>query len=78
MFHGQLVRKVTAYIVIMLLGLALFVPAIAYAGANSAQRKAQKNSKKSWEKYMKEQKNSKQSQKKAMENWNKHHQTSHR
>jgi len=62
----------------MLLGLALFTPAIAYADANSAQRKAQKNSKKSWEKYMKEQKKSKQSQKKEMENWNKQHQTSHR
>ena len=49
-------RKVAAYLLIMLLGLALFTPAIAYADANSAQRKAQKNSKKSWEKYMKKSK----------------------
>jgi multisubunit Na+/H+ antiporter MnhG subunit len=78
LFHGELVRKVAAYILIVLLGVALLAPTSAYAHANSAQRKAQKNSKKSWEKYMKEQKKSKQSQKKEMENWNKQHQTSHR
>jgi len=72
------VKKVTASVLSILLGLALCVPAVAYADANSAQRKAQKNSKKSWQQYMKEQKKSKKSQKRAMETWNKHHQTGHR
>ena len=71
-------RKVAAYILIVLLGVALLAPTSAYAHANSAQRKAQKNSKKSWQQYMKEQKKSKKSQKRAMETWNKHHQTGHR
>ncbi len=76
--HGELVKKAAASILFLLLGLVLCFPAVAHAGTNSAQRKAQKDAKKSWQTYMKQQKKSKKSQEKAMKKWNKQHQTGHR
>jgi hypothetical protein len=74
------VKKLTACILSVLLGLALFVPAVAHTDTDSAQRTAQKNSKKSMKKYVKhqkkEQKKAQKSQKKALKNWKKLHQTS--
>ena len=77
LFRGELVKKVTACILFILLGLALSVPAVAHADSNSAHRKAVKNSQKSYKKSMKQQKKSQKkaqkSQKKAMKAWKKNH-----
>ena len=62
-------KKAVAYTLSILLGLALFVPPAAHAGAHSAQQ--------SWKKYMKQQqkaqKKAQKSQAKATRNWNKQH-----
>jgi hypothetical protein len=73
------VKKVTACILFILLGLALSVPPITHADTNSAQQKAQKKSQKAYKKSIKQQKKAQKkatkSQKKATKDWKKHHQT---
>ncbi len=59
-------KKVTAYIQLILFALALSVPATAQANAASERHTAQK----SYKKYMKQQKKQ---QKKAVKNWKKQH-----
>jgi len=77
------VKKVTACILLILLGLALCASpgAVAHADTSSAQRTAQKNSQSSQKKYLKQQKKAQKkaqkSQKKAMNNWKKQHPTAH-
>jgi hypothetical protein len=80
-FCGEPVKKVTAFILFILLGLALSVPAVAHAGTNPSQRAAQKHSQKAYKKSMKQQKKTQKkaqkSQKKAMKDWKKSHRTGH-
>jgi hypothetical protein len=63
-------KKAAAYILFILLGLAVFVPPAAHARAHSARQSS---------KYMKQQKKAQKkaqkSQMKAMKNWNKQHHT---
>jgi hypothetical protein len=78
LFHGELVKKVTACILFILLGLAISVPAFARAGTNSVQRRPQMNSMKKYMKQQKKkQKNARKSQKKAEKNWKMRHHTGH-
>jgi hypothetical protein len=81
LFCGELVKKVTAFILLILLGLALSAPAVAHAGTNSSQRAAQKRSQKAYKKSMKQQRKAQKkglkSQKKAMKDWKKSHRTGH-
>jgi len=76
MFHGELVKKATC-ILFVLLGLALYVPsrAAGHADTTAAQRDAQKNARKSQKEYRREQKKARKSQNKAMKNWEKQHPT---
>jgi hypothetical protein len=75
-FHGEPVKTVTACILLVLLGLALSVPAAAHA---PKQTKAQKDAQKSWKKYSKQynkqQKQQLKAQQKQMKKWNKNHPT---
>jgi hypothetical protein len=72
------VKRVTAFILFILLGHAISAPAFARAGTSFAQRKPGTNS---MEKYMKhqrkEQKNARKSQKRAEKNWKMRHHTGH-
>jgi hypothetical protein len=72
------VKRATACVLFVLLGLALSGPA-AHAGTRSSQTKAQKNSQKAWKNYSKQyekqQKKELKAQKKQMKKWNKNHQT---
>lgn len=81
LLNGELVKKVTAFILFILLGLALSVPTVAHAGTNPSQRAAQKRSQKAYKKSMKQQKKAQKkaqkSQKKAMKDWKKTHRTGH-
>lgn len=74
-------KKVTAFILFILLGLALSVPTVVHAGPNSSQSAAQKRSQKAYRKSMKQQrktqKKAQKSQKKAMKDWKKTHRTGH-
>jgi hypothetical protein len=78
-FQGNLVKKVTACLLFVLLGLALTGPTVAHARTNSAQSDAQKQSQKQWKKYnkqlRKQQKKQSKEQKKQMKNWKKDHPT---
>jgi hypothetical protein len=64
-------KKAAAHILLILLGLALWVPPAAHARPHSAQQ--------NWERYVKQQKKAQKkaqkSQMKAMKNWNKQHHT---
>jgi len=81
LFRGEPVKKVTAFFLFVLLGLALSVPTIAQAGTKSAQQRATKNSQKGYKKTLKQQKKSQKknmkSQKKATKNWKKQHSSGH-
>lgn len=72
-------KKVTACILFVVLGLALFAPAIAGAGTNRATTEQQKNSQKTWKKYNKQQakaqKKQRKEQEKATKKWRKNHPT---
>jgi hypothetical protein len=76
---GELVKKVTAFILLIFLGLALSVPAV--ARTDNSSRAAQKRSQKSYKKSMKQQKKAQKkgmkSQKKATKDWKKTHRTGH-
>jgi hypothetical protein len=78
-FQGDLVKKITAYLLFVLLGLALSGPTVAHARTNSAQSDAQKQSQKQWKKYNKQQhkqqKKQLKEQKKQIKNWKKDHPT---
>jgi hypothetical protein len=83
-FHGEIVNKVTAHTLFILLvvgGLAFLGPGVGHAGTNSAQSTAQTEAKKSQKMYMKqqrkEQRKLQKSQKKAMKNWKRQHPTAH-
>jgi len=81
-FHGELVKKVTACTLFVLLGLVFPVSPGGVARADtSSQRTVQKDAQKSQKKYMKqqrkEQKKARKSQKKAMNDWKKQHPTAH-
>jgi hypothetical protein len=74
---GEPVKKLTAFVLFIILGLALFVPAVSYADNNSAQRKSQKSAQKAYKKSLKQQKKSqkkaRKSQMKAQKQWKKQH-----
>ena len=66
LFHGELVKRVTAHVLLVLLGLTLSVPAIADSDSTAAQRAAQKNAQKKAQKQsQKQSKKSLKQQKKA-------------
>jgi uncharacterized protein YxeA len=72
------VKKVTAWILFILLGQAISVPAFAHAETNSGQRRPQTNSMNKYLKQQKkEQKNSRKSQRKAEKNWKVRHHLGH-
>jgi len=75
LFHGVLVKNATARVGLMLLTLALSLPAVGQ-NPSSTQRPSQK----SYEKYMKQQKKqqkkAEKEQKKATKKWNKQHHVS--
>jgi hypothetical protein len=73
---GLPVRKVTACILLMLLGFALSVPATARTSANSQQRAAQKRQKKMLKQQKKQHKQDMKSSQKATKEWRKHHSSS--
>jgi hypothetical protein len=73
MFYGELVKKAAAYILFMLLFLALSVPAIGQSDAGSVQRASQKNSAKYMKYQRKQEKKALKEQKKATKKWNKEH-----
>jgi hypothetical protein len=75
LFHGELVKRLTACTLFILFGLVLFVPAVADADRNSAQRTAQQNSKIYMKQQKKAQKKAQESQKKAQKNLKKQHPT---
>ena len=69
-------KKVTAFILFVILGLALSIPTISMAGTKPAHHKASKNSqkgynKKSLKQQKKSQKKNMKSQKKATKSWKK-------
>jgi hypothetical protein len=70
------VKKITAFILFVFLGLALSVPPVVQADS-AAHHKATKNSQKAYKKTLKQQKKSSKknmkSQKKATKNWKKQH-----
>jgi Sec-independent protein translocase protein TatA len=74
---GEFVKKVTAYILLVLLGLAISVPAVAQTSQTDAQRAARKKANQSQRKYTKqqrkEQKKAQKDQKKALKRWKKQH-----
>jgi hypothetical protein len=78
-FQGDLVKKVTACVLFVLLGLALGGPTVAHARTNSTQTEAQKNSEKNWKKANKQQakaqKKQQKAQNKAAKKYNKNHPT---
>ena len=75
--QGDLVKRVTACVLFVLLSLALSGP-VSHASSRSAQD-AQKQSQRTWKQYSKqqrkEQKKELKAQKKAMKNWKKQHPT---
>jgi hypothetical protein len=81
LIRGEPVKKVTAFFLFVLLGLALSVPTIAQAGTNPAHQKATKNSQKAYKKTLKQQKKSQKknmkSQTKATKSWKKQHSSGH-
>jgi hypothetical protein len=78
LFHGELVKKVTACILFILLGQAISFPVFARADTNSAQRKPQASLMKKYMKHQKkEHKNARKSQRKAEKNWKMRHHTGH-
>jgi hypothetical protein len=72
------VKRVSACVLFVLLGLALSGP-VAHADTKSTQTKAQKNAQKSWKKYSKQQakqqKKELKAQKKQRKKWNKNRPT---
>ena len=72
-------KKFTAGVLFVLLGLALSGPTVAHARTNTGQTQAQKNSEKNWKNANKQQakaqKKQQKSQKKAEKKWNKSHPT---
>jgi hypothetical protein len=74
LLHGELVKKVPACVLFILLGQPLFVPTVARADTNSAQPKPRNSMKKYMKHQKKEQKRAQKSQKRAVKNWKKRHQ----
>ncbi len=72
-------KRVLAYLLFVLLGLALAVPTVAHARTVSAQSEAQKKTQKYWKKagkqQAKQQKKQLKAQRKAAKKWNKDHPT---
>ena len=66
-------KRVTTYFALVLLGLMLSVPSVAYARPHSAKRSSQNNAKKVARKNAKQQKKEQKQSKKAMQSWKKHH-----
>jgi len=69
------VKKVIACTLLIFLGLAFSVPAVAYPRLNSAQREMQKNTKKVLKRDKKQRKRDMKTQKQAMKDWQKYHHT---
>jgi hypothetical protein len=74
LLHGELVKKVPACVLFILLGQALSVPAVARADTTSAQPKPRNSMKKYMKRQKKEQRKAQKSQKRAVKNWKKQHQ----
>jgi hypothetical protein len=74
LLHGELVKKVSACVLFILLGQTLFFQAVARAETNSPQSEPRNSMKKYVKQQKKEQKRAQKSQKRAVKDWKKRHQ----
>jgi hypothetical protein len=70
-FHGDVVRRVTAFLLFVVLGLAPFAPVTAHARTKVKQTKDQKAAAKQYKKYSKQQAKQQKKQLKAQQKANK-------